>query len=243
MDSGSRLQRLGQRLWAEPPLGTLGPTRWRGGLQGTGALSLRDILFVSCLTFLSVSPISFCSLIPLSHLGFPLFPSSLPPFIPLLALEPSSFFLRLPYPSSSQPIFHISCPPPCYPLLFLTLHLLSPSLYPFTSLTPSISYSPASSPTLFFPTPTIITISHPPTPYSFLPSLSSSPSPLCPRTPLPLYPTPLAPSSPEPLSYPSSSLFPCLLPLLVPFHLLPLPSHSIAHTFYPNNFTLKSLYK
>lgn len=188
----------------EISLGTLGPTGWRGVSEVLRPLAL----WISfCLFFLS-SPYP-SALIPLSYLSFPLLPSFSPSIFPCWLLNPLSYssFLASPLhsPSSTSPVPHR------YPLLFLTLHLLSASPHLFASLIPSISHSPASSPTLFFlslkyhhfsPSNSLLFVT-----LSFFLSYS-----LVLLTPLPFSPTP------EPLSYHSSSLFPCLLPLLVAFH-------------------------
>ena len=132
----------------EISLGTLGPTGWRGVSDVLRPLALR-ISF--CLFFLS-SPYP-SALIPLSYLSFPLLPSSSPSIFPCWLLNPLSYssFLASPLhsPSSTSPVPH-HCP-----LLFLTLHLLLASPHLFASLMPSISHSPASSPTLFFPIPQV----------------------------------------------------------------------------------------
>ena len=171
VDSGSSIEIGEEAVDREISLGTLGPTGWRGVSEVLSPLALR-ISF--CLFFLS-SPYP-SALIPLSYLSFPLLPSSSPSIFPCWLLNPLSYssFLAFPLhsPSSTSPVPHR------YPLLFLTLHLLLASPHLFASLMPSISHSPASSPTLFFSYPSSTTISPPPTPYSLLPSLSSCPTPL-----------------------------------------------------------------
>lgn len=127
----------------------------------------------------------------------------------MLALKP--FFFLLPSCLSSwQALSHLSCTSPLSPTLSYpssSLTLTVPVCLPyilhlsFPCFLPS-PFVPILQSPLFLPLQLLLFVA-----LSFFLSCS-----LVLLTPLPLSPTP------EPLSYHSSSLFPCLLPLLVPFH-------------------------
>ena len=201
-----------------------------GGLWRPEALSITDFL----LSFLSFFPVSFCS--------YPSFLSQLSSapivftfHIPMLALK-SSFLLLLSCLSSSQPLFHLSCTSPLSPTLSYPSSSLSLTTPVCLSYALHLSF-PCFLPNAFFSYPSSTTISPPPTPYSLLPSLSSCPTPLYCwahyHSLQPLSPSRTTPAPSSPASYLYLSLS----------TLLPLPSHSIAQTFYADNFTLKSLCK
>lgn len=167
---------------------------------------------------------SFCSLI---HLLTPVF---LYPYLPhpLLfpcSLLPSSLWLPLSYPSSSQPPLLPLMSPPSYPSALPYSSSLTLTAYLCLPYPPSVIlllFLPGLLPSSPFLTLQLPTLSH------ILLHFTPFPHSLLYLSPLLTHP---------PLSYPASYFH------LIFYTLLSFPSHSFAYTFYPSNFTFRSLYK